>query len=220
VPPSSVATADKRLTDNERRLVDVIADAAARRVKLSRTEVGTLAGYGQGEPARVSATRALARPHVRAALMEAAAGIIAEGAPDAAAMLRHVVQDGARPDAPTVALELLKLSGMGAPEGGAGGMIAVQVVLPGDLGAILTQAAPRTAQVIDVEAESDGDNCRVEAVGGSRKARDPSPRAAKPGRKAKGRGKKRRARSVARAPRTISSASGVVSGHETDGDAG
>jgi hypothetical protein len=212
--------ATRELTDKQRALIEAICHAAERGAEITREEAGTLAGYGQGDVARVQASRALALPYVQDELRQRMRTMALMDAPAALATLRHLRANGRGADRFASAAKLLDIAGVTTGEAQQGGMIAVQVVLPGDLGAILTQAAPRTAQVIDVEAESDGDNCRVEAVGGSRKVRDPSPRPAKPGRTAKGRGKKRRARSVARAPRTISSASGVVSGGETDGDAG
>lgn len=65
----TVVPSTSDLTTKERALVDLVISAAAEGKRFpSRQELGTAAGYGLGESARVQASRALRRPHVRDAI--------------------------------------------------------------------------------------------------------------------------------------------------------
>lgn len=217
---SDVTRQSRGLTANEARLVEVIAAAAEQGKTLSREEAGTLAGYGSGETARVSASRALAREPVRKALLERARDVIAMDALHAAAMLRHVRESGSRAQQLTASVETLKLTGLGAPDPGgmSGQMIAVQVVLPAELGTLLTQHAAQQPQALAHPRVIDGEHSLPEGEGGRKRSgraaggppRGGSKRAAKGGRGAKPAATARR-----RAPHTIFPASGTVSEGET-----
>jgi hypothetical protein len=212
---SDVTRTTRGLTANEARLVEVIATAAEQGKTLSRLDAGELAGYGKGETARVQASRALAREPVRKALLDRARDVIAMDALHAAAMIRHVRQTGSRGQQLTASVETLKLTGMGASEAPAGGTIAVQVVLPGNLGTLLTQSAAHQPQALAQARVVEGEHSLVEAEGGPRRGRDPSPR---PKRQAPAKapgGRKPRAKAVTRDRRTISASPEAVSGDET-----
>lgn len=92
-PRSAVATKQqsaRTLTDKEAALVAALVSSASEGKSLSRTEAGMLAGYGSGETARVSASRALSRPAVRAALVDGLKDAAVVDASAAYAALRHV----------------------------------------------------------------------------------------------------------------------------------
>jgi hypothetical protein len=219
----------RELTRNEQRLVEAIAEAGERGITLSRRDMATLSGYGDSEAGRVQVSRALARPVVKAAIIEAAGAILTAGAPSAAGMIRMMAatRDSAATHAARV--DLLKLAGAGAAEPHAqGGTIQVNLVLPPDLGTLLAQARATPAQVIEHAPQSEDDRSLAEGEGEpatrpakrQAKRRDPSP-ASKTGKPKKGRGgQKRRAKSAARGRRTITPPKTDVSGVGTEGGEG
>lgn len=219
MPPAPRSAATSRLTDKQRALIDAIVTAAERGVELTREEAGALAGYGTGEVARASASRTLALPYVREALIERMRSLAALDAPAAFATLRHIRKTGGTGHRLTAAVETLKLAGVGGEEHQQPGNILVQVVLPGQLGALLSQPWAKPAHVIDAQGEGEGERHLAEgALAPSAEiepARDPSPPARKPKRQAKGAGRKRRAKPPARGARTLSSRNRAVSSAET-----
>jgi len=208
------------ITDKERALVDAIVTAAESGAELTREEAGTLAGYGTGEVARVQASRALAREPVRNALVERMRELAVMDAPAALATLRHVRREGALGHRLTAAVETLKLAGIGQAEpGGGGGIMVAFVGMPPDIAARLAQHAPRLPQVMEGEAEPEGEDHRDEVAVARRGRRAPAatpprgaPRAAA---KRGGGGPKRPRARPARGTHTISPSSGSVSGGET-----
>jgi hypothetical protein len=216
-PPASSAVR-RPLATKQRALIDAIVTAAERGIELTREQAGTLAGYGKGESARVQASQTLALPHVREALIERMRSLAAMDAPAAMATLRHIRQTGSPNQRLTAAVETLKLAGVGAVEAQQPGNIMVQVVLPGELGALLAQPWRKPGQVIDHEGDAGSERHLTEAALASpaedAPARDPSPPARKRARQAKGGGRKPRRKRVARGRRTISPSSGPVSGGE------
>lgn len=154
--PGSSATA--ALTEKERRLVDVIVHASSRGTELTREQAGTAAGYGRGEVARVQASRALQRPHVRAALMD---GLRECATIDAAAsygVLRHLgrkaTSERVRLDA---ALAVARIGGLDqgtAPPPGPG--VVLNLHLDPALATLLAQrqAAPPAPPVIEGSSEA------------------------------------------------------------------
>ena len=174
---SSVTRSDLPLSPKQRALVDAIAHAADEGIQLTREAAGTAAGYGSGECARVAASRALALPHVKAALMVALRNTAQANAANALAMLRHLgrhsTSERVKLDA---SLTELRIAGLDQPEQAhQGAAVAVQIVFRTDAGTILTQAQHMHAQpqvishVEEIEhslAEGGAEPSQAEGVGG------------------------------------------------------
>ncbi len=130
-PRSAVAVADtpdRALTERENRLVTVICAAAMEGKSLTRQEAGEAAGFGSGESARVSASRALPRPAVRQALLAHLRETAEVGAPDAFAVLRHVAASpGSQRDRLLAARELLSLAGLVGEPGPRVGTVTLEL---------------------------------------------------------------------------------------------
>jgi hypothetical protein len=213
----SNATDNRRdLTDKQRALVEAIVTAAEKGAELTREEAGTLAGYGTGDVARVQASRTLALPHVQDALRERLRGMAVLEAPAALMMLRHVRRTGRGMQQLTAGMKLLDIAGMSQPDAGAmsGQMIAVQVVLPGELGTLLTQGAAHHAQSLAIPAVVEGEHSLRQGEGGRKRSTAARPKGgrggAQGGRKG-GRGQKPPTPPDA-GPHTQFSSSGGVSG--------
>lgn len=174
---TAVARTEQALSPKQRALVDAIAHAADEGIQLTREAAGTAAGYGSGEVARVAASRALALPHVKAALMTALRDTAQANAANALAMLRHLgrhsTSERVKLDA---SLTELRIAGLDQPEQAhQGAAVAVQIVFRTDAGTILTQAQhmPAQTQVIshiaEVEhslAEGGAEPSQAEGAGG------------------------------------------------------
>lgn len=145
------------LTPRHIALIEAIAGAASRGNTISRELAGTAAGYAPGESARVAASRALALPHVRAALTKRLREMAQVDAASSLAVLRHLEMNAeserVRLDA---ALAGMRLGGLDAgDQQQTGAAVAVQIVFRTDAGTILTQAhsVPPQPQVISHVAE-------------------------------------------------------------------
>ena len=118
-----------RLTPKEAALVRVMIEAAVEKKAFpTREQAGALAGYGQGEVARVSASRALSRPHVIEAIQE---GVREVAGADVAAMY-HTLRNAAvkapsARDRIAAASKVLDLAGM-AGTGQVGPAVTFQLV--------------------------------------------------------------------------------------------
>jgi len=136
-----VATGPDGLNHREHHLVEVIVQAASEGIELTREQAGTAAGYGEGETARTSASRALSRPEVRDVLMKRLREIAGVDASASYAVLRHVASRGrserTRVDA---ALAVARIGGLDVPQvvgGGAGVVLNLQI--GGQAGTLLAQ---------------------------------------------------------------------------------
>jgi hypothetical protein len=132
-PRSPVTTTDanRALTSKERALVNALVEAAADKKAIpSRETLGTLAGYGKGETARVSASRALRRPPVRNAIAQ---GIRENASVDVAAMYITLRNAGLRApsarDRIAAASKVLDLAGLGGGTTPSGPPVVVQITL-------------------------------------------------------------------------------------------
>lgn len=147
-------TGERRLTPQERRLVEVIVEAASEGKALTRGEAGKLAGYGgTDESARVQASRALARPEVRNALINGIREAAQSDVGSSYAVIRHLTD---RAESGRVKLdaarEHLLIAGVrAADEGPRGPAVAIQVVFQHGGGARLAQL---TGQAVEAQAIS------------------------------------------------------------------
>jgi hypothetical protein len=127
--PVAHSTSATDLTPKEAALVRAILDAAAEgKTFPTRTQLGSMAGYGVGEVARTSACRALARPHVREAIQEGVRQIAGADVGAAYQTLRLAAAKApSTRDRITAAGRMLDLAGMAgaAPQGPA---VAIQIV--------------------------------------------------------------------------------------------
>lgn len=139
----TVAPSASDLTTKEAALVSVVVEAAAEGKRFpTRQEIGTRAGYGVGETARVQASRALRRPHVRDAIQ---AGIRETAGVDVAAAYLTIRNAAAKApsarDRITAAGKILDIAGMaGAGPQGAG--VAIEIVFRSPDAAAMLRAAP------------------------------------------------------------------------------
>ena len=135
---------DRALTAKESRLVEVALQAASEGKILTRQSLGEAAGFGKGEGARVSASRALRRPAVRQALLQGLRETAQADVGDAYAVLRHVARSArSTRDRVVAAREVLSIAGVTGSEGGyTGPPVALQIVFRSPDAAALLQAAP------------------------------------------------------------------------------
>lgn len=148
IPRSSATPGERDLTEKEQRLIEAIVHAASRGATITREQAGTAAGYGRGEIARIQASRALQRPVVRAALMQALQEAAQVDVAGSLAVLRHLERkaksERVRLDA---ALGGLRIGGLDAQQQANNGPgVAIQIVFKTDAGALLAQPQPMTLE--------------------------------------------------------------------------
>lgn len=141
--------AKRHLTDREAKLVAVMVSCASEGRALSRLQAGELAGYGVGEVARVQASRALSRPHVKQAIFDALKDAAVMDAPANYAALRHVADKAVSTrDKIAAARTGLELAGLvGAAPGTSGQPVALHFHLSPEARRII-EAAPVGAVTI------------------------------------------------------------------------
>lgn len=140
---------DRSLTPREAALVEVITRAASEGRDITREEAGRLAGYGgSDESARVQASRALARPAVRNALVERIRELAQADVPFAYSVIRHVADKAkSTRDKLGAASKLLDVAGVTGGNGQVNGAgVAIQIVFRTDAGALLAQPQPVTLE--------------------------------------------------------------------------
>lgn len=142
------------LTPKEAALVRVMVEAAVEKKAFpTREQAGCLAGYGSGETARVSASRALSRPHVIEAIQE---GVRKTAGGDVAAMY-HTLRNAAvkapsARDRITAAAKVMDIAGM-TGAGPMGPAVAIQVVFAHGGGARLAQLAADAGHPTTIERQ-------------------------------------------------------------------
>lgn len=151
--PATSATQAGKLTPKEAALVQAILDVAAEGKPFpTRAELGTQAGYGVGDVARVQASRALARQHVRDAI---ARGIRETAGVDVglaySALRLAAAKAGSARDRIAASREILNLAGLTGADSYGGAPVTVQIVFRTPEAAAVLQAAPapHTAPVIE-----------------------------------------------------------------------
>lgn len=184
---TDVAAEQHRLTDKEARLIEAITEASSQGKTLTREEAGTAAGYGSGDTARISATRALKRPHVRAALMVSLREAAQVDAAGSLAVLRHLERN-ARSERVQLdaAFGGMRIGGLDTQQQAyTGPGVVMQLVFKHGGGSLLTQPPAQPAK-----PQADQRHVRVthslaEGEGGPQGAdqgTDPTPRASTRGR--------------------------------------
>ncbi|MCK8785225.1 hypothetical protein M0638_12600 [Roseomonas sp. NAR14] len=156
---SDETQAQRALTEKEQRLVDAIVHAASRGASVTREQAGTAAGYGRGDVARIQASRALARPAVRAALTKALQEAAQIDAASSLAVLRHLerraTSERVRLDAALAGLRIGGLDQSAQQATGAG--VTVQIVFRTDAGETLAQRMSDAANIVDSTATDESD---------------------------------------------------------------
>lgn len=168
---------DRSLTTREAALVEIITRAASEGRDITREEAGRLAGYGgSDESARVQASRALARPAVRQALMERIRELAQADVPFAYSVIRHVAaKAGSTRDKLGAASKLLDVAGVTGASGSAGGPgVAIQIVFRTDAGALLAQPPRAVPNVQADQGVARVEHALAEGEGG-RKAKRATP---------------------------------------------
>jgi hypothetical protein len=165
------------LTPKEAALVRVTVEAASDGIELTREQAGTLAGYGTGEVARASASRAFGRPEVRSALMKAMREVAGVDAAASYALLRHVSSRGrserTRVDA---ALAVARIGGLDTPQvvgGGAGVVLNLQI--GGGAGTLLAQRMAMVPQPLMQQGFSGGAQPLIEGMRADQAEAPPAP---------------------------------------------
>ncbi len=132
------------LTTKENALVQAILDAAAEGATFpTRRELGTTAGYGQGESARIQCSRALTRPHVRLAIREGLEQIAGVDVARSYQTLRLASEKApSHRDRIAAAGKILDLAGMGRPDGPNGAAVAIQIIFKNPEAAALLTTPP------------------------------------------------------------------------------
>jgi hypothetical protein len=142
--PVTQQNPNRTLTQREQALVEIYAQAAADGRDITRTDAGRLAGYsGTTESSRIQASRALARPAVRNALMERIKELAQADVPFAYGVIRHVAAKATSTrDKLGAASKLLDVAGMTGGTGAQSGPgVAIQIVFQTQAGAVLAQPA-------------------------------------------------------------------------------
>ena len=141
------------LTRKQAALVRTILDAAAEGTKFpTRQQLGTLAGYGEGEIARTSACRALALPHVRQAIREGLQELSGVDVARAYQTLRIAAEKApSARDRIAAANRILGLAGLGSGDTYGGPSVAIQLVFNDPTAAAMLQVppVPMAGQVIE-----------------------------------------------------------------------
>ncbi|MBW6397626.1 hypothetical protein KPL78_07210 [Roseomonas sp. HJA6] len=120
----------RTLTERQQRLVDIALAAGSEGRHLTRQQLGEAAGFGKGEVARVTATRTLGLPHVRAALMEGIRETAQGDVADSYATLRFVARKArSTRDRVMAAREVLILAGVSGEPAYTGPAVKIEIIL-------------------------------------------------------------------------------------------
>lgn len=164
----AVTPSDRPLTDCQQALVDAYVEAASNGERVNRETLGTRAGYGSGEVARVQASRALGLPHVQDALHKALQERMRADAPDAYASLRHLAEKAAservRLDATVQHLSAIGMTV--APAAGLGAGVVLNLVIGGDAGTLLAQRLGEAPQSQQYQGPAVIEHSPMEGAGG------------------------------------------------------
>lgn len=222
MPPSAIAQAHraattvpgatKRLTDQQERIASAWVALHASGLKPSHGETAQAAKVGGNEDsARVTVTRTLAMPNVRARVAELTREMIADGAPAVGAALL-IMADKAKSERVRADLNMRlgETLGILAPQQQGGGQapaVQINVVFSDPIAANQWQAGAAPAQVIDVQAVSETGH-DLAKVGASAAAPQPAAKRAPKAAAKRKRGKKPK-RGVGGAKRPRALAAGV-----------
>jgi hypothetical protein len=162
----AVAKPEPKLTDKQRAFADAFVRAKIEQLDLRHEDIARAAGYsGSSDVLRVTASRTLRIPAVRAYLREQAREHMADGGMDVAVALRSLTAQAEDKRVRLDAARLLGASlGLTTNEEQGGPALVLNLVLGGN-GAALVQQPGDAAQVIENAAQSRAARSLVQGEG-------------------------------------------------------